>query len=197
MMTTPQPKGKLDAMTTLTAVSAADGGGVVNGPEGEILNWDAIDWRAIEENVRRLRQRIFTASRAGDCKKVRNLQKLMLRSRANTLVSVRRVTQVNAGRKTPGIDGQVALFPEVRADLAEWIQRESGPWKAQPVKRVYNPKAGNRAKLRPLGIPVLVDRVLQARVVNALEPEWEARFEPRSYGFGPAGVARTRYQRYS
>jgi RNA-directed DNA polymerase len=72
MMTTPQPKGKLDAMTTPTAVLAADGGGVVNGPEGEILDWDAIDWRAIEENVRRLRQRIFTASRAGDCKKVRN-----------------------------------------------------------------------------------------------------------------------------
>ena len=77
------------------------------------------------------------------------------------------------------------LFPEVGADLAEWIQRESGPWKAQPVKRVYIPKAGNRAKLRPLGIPVLVDRVLQARVVNALEPEWEARFEPKSYGFRP------------
>ena len=123
-------------MTTLTAVSVADGGGVVNGPEGEILNWDAIDWRATEENVRRLRQRIFTASRAGDLKKVRNLQKLMLRSRANTLVSVRRVTQVNAGRKTPGIDGQVALFPEVRADLAEWVQREAGSWKARPVKRV-------------------------------------------------------------
>ena len=79
----------------------------------------------------------------------------------------------------------MVLFPEVGADLAEWIQRESGPWKAQPVKRVYIPKAGNRAKLRPLGIPVLVDRVLQARVVNALEPEWEARFEPKSYGFRP------------
>ena len=90
MMTTPLPKGKLDAMTTLMAVSVADDGGVVNGPEGEILDWDAIDWRAIEENVRRLRHRIFTASRAGDLKKVRNLQKLMLRSRANTLVSVRR-----------------------------------------------------------------------------------------------------------
>jgi retron-type reverse transcriptase len=64
---------------------------------------------------------------------------LMLRSRANTLVSVRRVTQVNVGRKTAGIDGQVALFSEVRAELAEWIQRESGPWKAQPVKRVYIP----------------------------------------------------------
>lgn len=102
-MTTPQPKGKLDAMTTLTAVSAADGGGVVNGPEGKILDWGAIDWRAIEENARRLRQRIFTASRAGDLKKVRNLQKLLLRSRANTLVSVRRVTQVNAGRTVHGV----------------------------------------------------------------------------------------------
>ena len=82
----------------------------VNGPEDDLLDWDAIDWRAAEDDVRRLRQRIFTASQAGDLKRVRNLQKLMLRSRANTLVSVRRVTEVNAGRKTAGIDGQVVLL---------------------------------------------------------------------------------------
>ena len=80
----------------------------MNGPEGEVLDWDAVDWRAVEDDVRRLRQRIFTASKAGDLKKVRNLQKLMLRSRANTLLSVRRVTEINAGRKTAGIDGRVA-----------------------------------------------------------------------------------------
>ena len=90
MTTTPEPKDKLDATATMV--------GAANGPEGEILDWRQVDWRAVEENVRRLRQRIFTATRAGDLKKVRNLQKLMLRSRANTLVSVRRVTERNAGR---------------------------------------------------------------------------------------------------
>jgi hypothetical protein len=74
----------------------------VNGPEDTRLNWDAIDWRAQEETARRLRQRIFKATRDGDLKKVRNLQKLMLRSRANTLVSVRQAAQRNAGRKTAG-----------------------------------------------------------------------------------------------
>ena len=107
----------------------------------------------------------------------------MLRSRANTLLSVRRVTEVNAGRETAGIDGRVVLLPQAKAELAHWVQHRSGSWDARPVKRVYIPKANG--KRRPLGIPVIVDRVLQARVVNALEPEWEARFEPRSYGFRP------------
>ena len=156
---------------------------MVNGPEGAVLDWDAVDWRANEDRVGRLRQRIFKASQAGDLKRVRNLQKLMLRSRANTLISVRRVTQRNAGRATAGVDGQVALTAQARAELAEWVQASSQPWQARPVKRVYIPKA-NGSK-RPLGIPVIVDRVLQARVVNALEPEWEARFEPKSYGFRP------------
>jgi RNA-directed DNA polymerase len=169
-------------MATASAASSAVAV-VVNGPEDDPLDWHAIDWRAAEEDVRRLRQRIFTASQAGDLKRVRNLQKLMLRSRANTLVSVRRVTELNAGRKTAGVDGMVVLLSSVKSELADWVQRRSAQWQARPVKRVYIPKAGG--KRRPLGIPVLVDRVLQGRVVNALEPEWEARFEPRSYGFRP------------
>jgi RNA-directed DNA polymerase len=155
----------------------------VNGPEDVGLDWDAIDWRVQEDNVRRLRQRIFKATRDGDLKKVRNLQKLMLRSRANTLVSVRQVTQRNAGRKTAGIDGEVALTSPARAELATVLHASSQPWQARPVKRVYIPKANG--KLRGLGIPVIMDRCQQARVRNALEPEWEARFEPRSYGFRP------------
>ncbi|WP_378741319.1 group II intron reverse transcriptase/maturase [Nocardia brasiliensis] len=170
MTTTPEPADKLDTDT-------------VNGPQGDEFDWAAVQWRRIERDVGRLRQRIFTATQAGDHQRVANLQKLMLRSRANTLMSVRRVTEVNAGRKTPGIDGQVITTGLEKVELTQWIHRDAKPWTARPVKRVYIPKAGG--KRRPLGIPVLVDRVLQARVVNALEPQWEARFEPRSYGFRP------------
>jgi RNA-directed DNA polymerase len=156
----------------------------VNGPVG-VLEWDAVDWRACEQDVRRLRQRIFKAAREQDWPKVRNLQKLMLRSHANRLVSVRQVTQRNAGRKTAGIDGEVALTPEARTQVAVRVHQSIGSWEPRAVRRVHIPKASNRAKLRPLGIPVIMDRCHQARVRNALEPEWEARFEPRSYGFRP------------
>lgn len=90
----------------------------VNGPEGDVLDWDAVDWRAVEDNVRRLRQRFFTATQAGDLKRVRNLQKLMLRSRANALLSERRVTEINAGRKTAGVDRRVVVEAQDKADLA-------------------------------------------------------------------------------
>jgi RNA-directed DNA polymerase len=164
------------------AVQTADARvAVVNGPRDMLVDWPSINWRHVDDDVRRLRQRIFTASKAGDLAKVRNLQKLMLRSRANALLSVRRVTQINAGRKTAGIDGEVVVLPEEQAELADWMQNRAAPWTPKPVKRVYISKANGRR--RPLGIPVIADRSLQALTLNALEPEWEARFEPRSYGF--------------
>jgi RNA-directed DNA polymerase len=160
-----------------------------NGPEDQPraapVQWDKINWREQEGQVRRLRQRIFKAAQEQDWPKVRNLQKLMLRSRANTLVSVRQVTQRNTGRRTAGIDGEVALTPEARAEVAVRVHQSRSSWRPRAVRRVYIPKASNRAKLRPLGIPVLMDRCHQQRVRHALEPEWEARFEPRSYGFRP------------
>jgi RNA-directed DNA polymerase len=165
---------------------------VVNGPEDrpaepdlDAVDWDWVDWSGCEREVRRLRQRIFKATQDGDWPRVRSLQRLMLRSRSNTLLSVRQVTQRNAGRKTAGIDGEVALTSQARADVAVRVHSTVATWQPPAVKRVYIPKASNRAKLRPLGIPVIMDRCHQARVRNALEPEWEARFEPRSYGFRP------------
>ncbi|WP_239382657.1 reverse transcriptase N-terminal domain-containing protein [Frankia sp. CIT1] len=157
----------------------------VNGPEDALLAWDAVDWRTCEEEVRRLRQRIFKAAQEQDWPKVRNLQKLMLRSRSNTLMSVRQVTQRNAGRKTAGIDGEVALTSKARGEVAVRVHRSVSSWTPLAVRRVLIPKASNPAKSRPLGIPAIMDRCHQARVRNALEPEWETRFEPRSYGFRP------------
>ncbi|MFD4144377.1 reverse transcriptase N-terminal domain-containing protein [Streptomyces sp. NPDC058572] len=123
---------------------------MVNGPEDDLTDWQSIDRPQVEEDVRRLRQRIFTVSQAGDLKKVRNLQKLMLRSRADTLLGVRRVTEINAGRKTAGIDGRTALLPQSKAELADRVQQRSRPWSPKPVRRVFIPKAKGR---RPLGIP--------------------------------------------
>jgi RNA-directed DNA polymerase len=156
---------------------------LVNGPEDDGLDWDTADWGQAEEHVRRLRRRIFAASQAGDLARVRSLQKLMLRSRSNALVSVRRVTEINAGRRTAGVDGKVVLLAQDKADLADWVQRRAAAWSPRPVRRVYVPKSNGRR--RPLGIPVIADRALQALAAAALEPEWEARFEPKSYGFRP------------
>jgi RNA-directed DNA polymerase len=155
---------------------------MVNVTEHPATDWNAIDWRKANRKVVNLRQRIFRASREGNLKKVRSLQKLMLRSYFNTLVGVRRVTQENHGKNTPGVDKLLVKTPERRAWLVDYLMTFQ-PWKAKPNRRVYIPKANG--KLRPLGIPSIVDRAIQARVKNALEPFWEARFEGSSYGFRP------------
>ena len=137
----PEPKDKLDTEV------------VVSGPEDDAERWRQVDWRRAEADVRRLRQRIFTASKTGDLPRVRRLQKLMLRSRANTLLSVRRVTERNAGRLTAGVDGEVVLTPEAKMQLVDRVQQNTEPFKAMPVRRVFIPKPGG--KQRPLGIPTV------------------------------------------
>jgi RNA-directed DNA polymerase len=152
-----------------------------NVTSGDVVDWQAIDWKRVYRTVKNLRQRIFRASRTGDLTRVRSLQRLMLKSQANALESVRRVTQMNRGKSTPGIDHVVVTTPEERGALCTQLSALE-LHKVHPVRRVYIPKRNGK---RPLGIPTIVDRCVQAMVKNALEPFWEARFEGISYGFRP------------
>jgi RNA-directed DNA polymerase len=145
-------------------------------------NWDQIDWAHCTGYVRKLRQAIFRATREGDLPKVRTLQRIMLRSHENRCLAVRRVTQENRGKYTPGVDRVTVKTPKARGELVDTLANHE-PWKPLPARRVYIPKANG--KQRPLGIPAVIDRCLQAIVKNALEPFWEAKFEDSSYGFRP------------
>jgi len=168
-------------METFGATAPEMGSNGVNGPEG-LTDWNSVNWRKANRQVRNLRCRIFRASQQGDFRKVASLQKLMLRSYSNRLIAVRRVTQVNQGKRTPGVDKVLVKTPKARGNLVDDLATVQ-PWRAHPTKRVYIPKANG--KTRPLGIPAIKDRALQAMVKNALEPSWEARFEGTSYGFRP------------
>lgn len=141
--------------------------------------WIAIDWKSVEKMVYRLQTRIFKARRRGDTKQVHRLQKLLMKSRSAKLLAVRRVTQDNAGKKTAGVDGIKSLTPQQRLDLARHLSLTD---KSQPTRRVMIPKPGTTEE-RPLGIPCMSERARQMLVKLALEPEWEANFEPNTYGF--------------
>ena len=144
-------------------------------------DWNTINWKKVNRVVRNLRQRIFKAAAKGDFKRVKSLQRLMLVSYTNRLQSVRRVTQVNKGKNTPGVDKVVIKTPAARGKLVDLLKTYSYSH-VLPTKRSYIPKG---KKKRPLGIPVIKDRAMQAVVKNALEPEWESQFESTSYGFRP------------
>lgn len=145
------------------------------------LTWDKIEWGNSYQLVRRLQRRIFKASKAGDIRKVRQLQQRLIRSSHAKVIAVQQVTTLNKGKKTLGIDGFVATKPSLKLTLAQNLQLNG---KASLVKRVWIPKPGKTEK-RPLGIPTIQDRAKQALAKLALEPEWEAKFEPNSYGFRP------------
>lgn len=147
--------------------------------------WDSIDWSKIYKYVRKLRQRIFRAEQLGQKRKVRKLQRLMVISKANLLLSIKKVTQINKGKRTAGIDNIKAVTSNERLTLFNMLKDYSIKHiKPLPAKRLYIPKKDGK-KLRPLGIPIIKDRIYQNIVKNALEPQWEAKFESTSYGFRP------------
>jgi len=150
------------------------------------FTWTQVNWRKAMRIVKNLQRRIFRAAQQKDRRKVKHLCRLLLKSHSNLLVSVRQITQINAGKATPGVDGEVALDSQSRERLVKELSQIQY-WKAKPVKRVYIPKANG--KLRPLGIPTIRDRILQNVARNAYEPIFEAEFEANSFGFRPGRSA--------
>ncbi len=146
-----------------------------------MVEWKDINWRKAERLTFKLQKRIFQASERGDVKAVRKLQKTLIRSWSAKAIAVRKVTQDNQGKKTAGVDGIKKLSPKQRLTLTNGLKVTG---KSKPTRRVMIPKS-NSDELRPLGIPTMKDRALQTLVKQALEPEWEAKFEPNSYGFRP------------
>jgi RNA-directed DNA polymerase len=147
-------------------------------------DWNLVDWKSVQTYVTKLRQRIYRAEQLNQSRKVRKLQRLLLRSEANLLLSIRRVTQQNRGKRTPGVDEYTALSRRERNELYKQLRNQVIlRHRPKPAKRTYIAK--KNGKSRPLGIPTIKDRVYQNVVRNALEPQWEARFEAISYGFRP------------
>jgi RNA-directed DNA polymerase len=151
----------------------------------QTVEWRALPWRKLELRVLKLQKRIFKASNRGDVKAVRRLQKTLMRSWSGKCIAVRKVTQDNQGKKTAGVDGIKSLSPHARLTLVTQLKVTG---KSKPTRRVWIDKPGKVEK-RPLGIPTMFDRALQALVKLALEPEWEAKFEGNSFGFRPGRSA--------
>ena len=145
-------------------------------------DWYDLPWAKLERNVFRLQKRIYKAARRGDYKCVRNLQRLLLRSFSARALSTRRVTQDNRGKRTAGVDGIANVTPLWRLCYVTLLRQLDH--QILPIRRTYIDKRNSTEK-RPLGIPTMFDRAMQALVKLALEPEWEAKFEPNSYGFRP------------
>jgi RNA-directed DNA polymerase len=142
------------------------------------LTWHQINWRQAERNVRRLQTRIAQATQEGKWGKVKALQRLLTHSLSGKALAVRRVTE-NTGKRTPGVDGQTWKTPEQKAEAIQSLTQRG--YRPLPLRRVYIPKS-NGAK-RPLSIPTMRDRAMQALYLLALDPVSETTADPNSYGF--------------
>ncbi|MBS3905955.1 MAG: group II intron reverse transcriptase/maturase [Syntrophaceae bacterium] len=180
---------------------------MINGLEAEmqkcdrVPTWTSIDWRKVERKVTNLKRRIFKATERGDLKQVANLQKLASKSFAVKVLAIKRATQINDGKKTPGVDGKIIDDHAGRVKIAN-EEFDLNSYNPPPVVRAYIPKKPKKLKkslrrrlklsnepMRPLGIPTIKDRIIQGIAKTALGPEYEAKFEANSFGFRPGRCA--------
>lgn len=161
------------------------------GSSPKFSTWNDVDWGTARAKVRRIQYRIYEASRLSNSKMVHMLQKLLLNNFYAKLLAVQLVTTLHEGRNTAGVDKRILSSPNQKFELAERLQLDG---KSQPIRRVFIDKPG-KTKKRPLGIPTIEDRARQALAKLALEPEWEAKFEPSSYGFRPGRSAHDAMER--
>jgi RNA-directed DNA polymerase len=150
----------------------------VTGAASREVDWHAIEWQKVDRNVRRLQARIVKATQEGRWGKVKSLQRLLTHSFSGKALAVRRVTE-NQGKRTPGVDNETWETPTKKAETVKSLRQRG--YKPQPLRRVYIPK--KNGKKRPLGIPTMRDRAMQALYLLALEPIAENTGDPNSYGF--------------
>jgi RNA-directed DNA polymerase len=156
-------------MTAMTMAGAAS---------DSIVRWRDIDWAKAHQTVRRLQIRIAKAVQERRWGRVKTLQWLLTHSFYAKAIAVKRVTE-NQGKNTPGVDGETWKRPETKARAMMSLRRRD--YRPRPLRRVFIPKANG--KMRPLGIPTMKDRAMQALYLLALEPIAETTADPNSYGF--------------
>lgn len=144
-------------------------------------SWKSLPWKQFRRSLFRLQRRVFKAIQVGDKRKAQSLQKLILKSTAARLLAIRQVSQLNAGKKTPGIDGKASLTFEERLELSDELKRHSNNWFHQKLREISIPKKDGKTRI--LKVPTLADRAWQCLAKYALEPAHEATFHAHSYGF--------------
>ncbi len=150
-------------------------------------DWENANWKQFRKVLFRLQRRIFKAVREGDTARARRIQKLILSSHAARMLAIRQVTQLNAGKKTAGIDGKKSLTFKERFQLEETLRKQTKTWKHQGLRQIPIPKKDGTKRI--LKVPTIADRAWQCLVKYALEPAHEATFHSRSYGFRPGRSA--------
>ena len=150
-------------------------------------SWKTLPWKKFRRNLFRLQRRVFKAIREGNKRKAMSLQKLILKSTAARLLAIRQVSQLNAGKKTAGIDGKKSLTFKERFELEELLKASSDDWFHQKLRSIPIPKKDGSTRM--LKIPTIADRAWQCLAKYALEPAHEALFHEKSYGFRPGRSA--------
>jgi group II intron reverse transcriptase/maturase len=150
-------------------------------------SWKEVPWKKFQKDLFRLQKRVFKAVQVGDKRLARNLQKLVFKSKAARFLAIRQVTQLNAGRKTAGVDGKASLTFEERFELEEVLASNATNWKHKELREIPIPKKDGTTRM--LKVPTIADRAWQCLAKYALEPAHEATFHARSYGFRPGRSA--------